>query len=1044
MATSGNRQETAAYPAYIREVAPAALTALSTPLKSSGEYELVDALLERAVAREGSRAALECGDVTVSYRELWRKATSVSAVLAAEGAGPSDVVAVHGAMSPAMCISAVGVLLARGVLVFVDRSLPVMRKRRMVEIANARFVIDLEDSEADGEWIPDSTQRLECPGDHPTVDCVGARHSRPRGEDAAYVFFTSGSTGSPKGVLGTHGGLAHFIAWQGSEFRVVPTDRVAQVTSPLFDVVLREILLPLTRGACLVFPTVDLRRVPGKAVSWLGTNAITIVHAVPSVLRLWVRSNRSNATARSLRLLFSAGESLSGVLCRELRDAFSNASLVNLYGPTETTLAKTWFRVPETPGVGVQPVGVPLPECQVFFFDERDGRLSRGGEGEIWLRTPHRTRGYLAGGGEAFVRNPLGKDHDDVLYRTGDMGNLDEEGRIVVRGRVDDQVKVNGVRIETTEIEGAIEDHPRIRTATVVPVQAGSQTILIAFFVRADAEAGEADLKSHVGLRLPGYMVPSGFVEVGAIPLLPSGKVDRHSLIARWKGTSVRKVDLGDMVSIWSEAFGHPVDPEEDFFEMGGDSVVAASILAGVYRASRREVSFEDFLENSSCERLVAVVNRGASDGDRHAVPCEGRRSVYGSMMTEQQRTLFETVLVRGPTSATNVTRFLDLLAGTREADVRRALSFLTVRFVALRQYFTGPIGSARMEVSTHATIPLRRLRLSTLKEADLSSCEELIEFTTRSMDIFKAPLARAIFVEADDHAPVMGLAVHHVVVDGISMGVLMRTLSSVIGAIPEQEEHLLPMDPKYAPQSASSEQRARSREYWSRIFSEPYDVLKLGFDGGGEGHGLLARIESTPERLLEDVERCRRSKRISVFSIFFAAYCMSLARRIGRSDIVVNVFGEGLERAVERDAVGCFYRPLPIRLKSCHDRDGVRCARESYKALVDAQRHQAFSYADIMKHVAHVDRTGSDRFPLTSLAANQAEDVEGIFRFWAHSGRVRSAPVNSVYDLMFYVGGKGGRQFAVCARRDAFGGTDIRELCNSVTNGVASIVRDG
>lgn len=1034
----------AACPASIRDVAPDALAALSTPLKSSREYEVVGALLERVVAREGSRAALEYGDVTVSYRELWRRATSVSFMLATEGAAPSDVVAVHGAMSPEMCISAIGVLLARGVLLFVDRSLPAMRKRAMVETANARLVINLEDAQDDGQWIPDSTQRLEYPDDHLALDCAGPWNSMPRGEDAAYVFFTSGSTGRPKGVLGTHGGLAHFIAWQGSEFRVAPADRVAQVTSPLFDVVLREILLPLTRGACLVFPMVDLRRAPGEAISWLGANAISIVHAVPSVLRLWVGSNRSVATAESLRLLFSAGESLSSILCRQLRGAFPNASLVNLYGPTETTLAKTHFRVPEKPEGGVQPVGVPLPECQVFFFEERDGRLSRRGEGEIWLRTPHRTRGYIAGSGEAFVRNPLGTDHDDVLYRTGDMGALDKEGRLVVLGRADEQVKVNGVRIEITEIEGVIENHPRVQTAAVVPAWMGSQTVLLAFFVRVDDEVGEAELKSHVRLRFPHYMVPAGFAEVDAIPLLPSGKVDRRSLVGRWKGTSVEKVALGEMVNIWSEAFGHPVDPAQDFFAMGGDSVAAASILAGVFRASKREVSFEDFLENSSCERLLAVVNRGASGADGHVGGCEDLRSAYGRMMTEQQRTLFDTVLVRGPTSATNVTRFLDLPPETREADVRRALSFLSTRFVALRQYFTRPIDSAGMEVSTHATIPLRRLRIPRLEEADLSSCEELIEFTTEPIDIFEAPLARAIFLEIDDHVPVMGLAVHHVVVDGISMGVLMRTLSSFIGADPEDGQHCFPMDPKFAPENASREQRARSKEYWSHVFSEPYDVLNFELDGGGESRGLAARIESTPEKLLDEVERFRRSKRISAFSIFFAAYYMSLVRRLGRSDIVINVFGEGLERTLERDAVGCFYRPLPIRLKYRHGWDGVRCARESYKALVDAQRHQTISYADIVKQVAQGGRTGSDRFPLTSLAANHVQDVEGIFRFWARSGRIRRAPVNSVYDLTFYMGEKGSRKFAVCARRDVLGDADLRQICRSVANGVASIVEAG
>ena len=705
------------------------------------------------------------------------------------------------------------------------------------------------------------------------------------------------------------------------------------------------------------------------------------------------------------------------------------------------TLAKTCFRIPDEPAKGAQPVGFTLPECQVFFFDEHNGGLSSSGEGEIWLRTPHRTRGYLTGGGDAFVRNPFGSDPDDTLYRTGDIGNLDREGRLVVRGRVDEQVKVNGVRIEPIEVEGAIESHPLVRTATVLPIKMGSKVILFAFYVQADGEITDTNLKSHVRRRLPEFMVPSVFLEVDNIPLLPNGKVDRRSLVARWKRGSEAGFRLGAMVAIWSEAFGHPIDPGKDFFELGGDSAAAASILAGVFRATGRELAFDDFLANASCERLMAIVNVEESIGDEEAGPREGRRSSYGSIMNEQQRTLFETVLVCGSTSATNVTRFVDVPGQTQEADVRRALSLLSMRFVALRQYFRGRPDSPSMAVSNNAPIPLRGLRISKMEEADLSSCEGLIDFVTEPIDVFEAPLARAIFLVADDHVPVVGLAVHHVVVDGISMGVLMRVLSRVIGADTVDEQHCLPIDPEFVPECGSPEGRARSREYWSRIFSEPYGVLDIRPGDGDEALGLVARIEWIPGKLVEAIERCRSSQRISTFSIFFAGYHMALSRRFGRSDIVVNIFAEGLERTIERDAVGCFYRPLPIRLNADYGSDGLWCARESYRALVDAQCHQMASYGDIVKHVERADVTGRGRFPLTSLAANYVEDVEGMFRFWGRSGQVRRAPIESVYDLTFFLGGKDRRQFALCGRRDVVRASDVREICRAVRNNVESMV---
>jgi non-ribosomal peptide synthetase component F len=225
----------------------------------------------------------------------------------------------------------------------------------------------------------------------PAPEPVGPAAPR-RPDEPAYLFFTSGTTGRPKGIRGTHGGLAHFLAWQRATFALAPDDRIAQLTSLSFDVVLRDLFLALTSGAALCLPPPDLE--PAHPWPWFAAAGVTRLHAVPALAALWL--DRAAVPLPRLRTVFFAGEPLPAALVQRWRAvAGPGHEIINLYGPTETTLAKCWYRVPDPPPPGVQPVGQPLPEAEVFVLDEAGRPCADGVAGELVIRTPHRTLGYL-------------------------------------------------------------------------------------------------------------------------------------------------------------------------------------------------------------------------------------------------------------------------------------------------------------------------------------------------------------------------------------------------------------------------------------------------------------------------------------------------------------------------------------------------------------------------------------------------------------------------------------------------------------------------
>jgi amino acid adenylation domain-containing protein len=599
----------------------------AAPLPAVEQTPVVERFAARARAAP-ERPALRQGDREWSYGALAGAAFALGSRLAASGVAPGAVVAVSGPPGFGLVAACLAVWAARAVLLTVDPDLPPARRRRMLEAARATLLLAPAGEDPDVAYrqvlvevdeataapagaVPPATSRLSAPPPAP------AAHP----PDAAYVFFTSGTTGEPKAVLGSHRGLAHFLEWQRETFAVGPDDRVAQLTPLSFDVVLRDLFLPLVAGAVLVLP--ERAPLPVERVAqWLDGAGVTLLHAVPTLARAALAAAPAGVELAALRHVFFAGEPLTAGLVTSWRRRFPVSpaarpgGIVNLYGPTETTLARCWYPVPEPPHPGVQPVGRPLPGSQAWVLAAGGRRAAVGELGEVVLRTPYRSLGYLAAppaDRARFAVNPCTGDPDDLVYRTGDRGRLRPDGLLEVLGRLDDQVKVRGVRVEPGEVAAALADHPEVAAAAVVPRPVADGVELAAFVVAAPGSRPDLRrLRAHLARRLPAPLVPAQWAFLDRLPTRPNGKLDVAALPPASPAPPAAppvppRDDLErELAGLFGEVLGvAPPGVEEGFFDLGGHSLQAVSLLAAVETRYSRRLPLAALFEHPTVAELA-------------------------------------------------------------------------------------------------------------------------------------------------------------------------------------------------------------------------------------------------------------------------------------------------------------------------------------------------------------------------------------------------------------------------------------------------------
>lgn len=575
----------------------------------------VEKLIFDQADRSPDAVAVEHNGARLSYRQLKSEALNISYELRKSGLTPGQTVAIYQPRSLATVPLLLGVWEAGGLILPINQNTPAKVLEKMIQDAAPRII------------LTDPTVRSHMPE---SVSNIKGRKPARNDLNDCYIIYTSGSEGWPKGVVGTHQSLAHYLSWQAKEFAVNETDRFSQAAPLSFDFSFKELLVPLLCGArvCIADRTIVINA--RKFVNWVEESGITVMCCVPTLLRsiLHLPAAPSDRDVfRSLRALLISGDMLRWEDVCGWRSRFGGgADLYNLYGPTESTVIKLFYPIPETksPGSINVPVGRPIPDADIVIVDERN-RLSAPGEvGEVVILSDWLARGYLndnqPADGPFCNLEYMGKERS--AYRSGDLGRWLSDGNLELMGRKDRQVKIRGYRIELNEIESILSSHPEIRDVAAVTTNGSDPdglAMITCFFTTEKDDVTEKDVKSFAKERmLPQVLSLTRFRRIDSLPLMANGKVDRlklESLIEPDVESSEQAAPNGLNVqekisALWEELLSvEGIHVEANFFELGGDSMTAIRLLRRLREELHPEVKLDDVYE---CPSISQLSNRVA------------------------------------------------------------------------------------------------------------------------------------------------------------------------------------------------------------------------------------------------------------------------------------------------------------------------------------------------------------------------------------------------------------------------------------------------
>ncbi|RGD62650.1 amino acid adenylation domain-containing protein [Kitasatospora xanthocidica] len=899
---------------------------------------LVDLFEERA-ARTPRAEAVTCGGEHLDYAELDARADRLAHRLAGLGAAPERYVALALPRTADLVVAVLAVLKTGAAYLPLDPGLPAERRAELLRDAAPVALVTLEPP-ADPTGVEVPVLALADPGVRADLarrpaGPLGAGH-RPLPDSPAYAIFTSGSTGRPKGVVVPHANVVRLFEQTRELFGFGAEDVWTLFHSYTFDFSVWELWGPLLHGGRLVVVPEDTARSPEDFLRLLAEERVTVLNQTPSAFHQLARADAElpDISARlALRTVVFGGEALDVTRLGDWyrRHPEDAPRLVNMYGITETTVHVTHTALdPATATAGGPgPIGTGIADLRLYVLDGDLAPVPPGAVGELYVAGEGLARGYLNRPGLTagrFLADPFGAP-GTRMYRTGDRARWQADGTLRYLGRADQQVKIRGYRIEPGEIEAALQTHPGVALATVgVHEDATGTRRLVAHLVGEDPARppGAAELRAHLERLLPAYLVPAAYVPLAALPLTPNGKLDRRALpvpgpdgFAAGRGRTAPRTPAERLVAeAWAEVLDTgAVGAEDDFFALGGDSILAVRVTARLRAAfGAADLSPRVLFTHPVLADLAEALG-APRPGAAPAVIPAADPAAEAPLSYAQQRLWFLDRFEPGSTEYTSLS-VLRLRGALDRAALGAALDALVERHEALRTTYAERDGRARQVVRPPHPV---ELPCADVPAAELDAHLERI--ATAPFDLAEGPVLRAHLARTAAEEHVLALAVHHIATDGWSMGVLGRDLGELYAAALERRSPRLPALPvRYTDYAAWQRTRTAAAEadlgHWRRAL-DGLAPLELPTDRPRPAvrtrEGALTTFMLPAELTARLRERGREADG-TLYTVLLAACQVLLARWSGQRDVAVGTVTSGREQGELHDVVGMFVNTLVLR----------------------------------------------------------------------------------------------------------------------------------
>ncbi|MGU3305093.1 non-ribosomal peptide synthetase [Pseudomonas sp. M5A4_2d] len=916
-------------------------------------------LLDRQAS---DNTALVWQGASLSFAQLHTQANRLAHYLRDKGVGPDVCVAIAAERSPQLLIGLLAIIKAGGAYVPLDPDYPADRLAYMLQDSGVHLLLTqtsllalLPATEGVSVIAMDSLHLDSWPTQAPGLPL--------NGDNLAYVIYTSGSTGQPKGVGNTHAALAERLQWMQATYQLNDTDVLLQKAPISFDVSVWECFWPLIAGCRLVLAGPGEHRDPHRIAQLVQAHGVTTLHFVPPLLQLFI-DEPLVAECTSLRRVFSGGEALPAELRNRVLATLPAVQLHNRYGPTETAINVTHWHCRTEDGER-SPIGRPLGNVICRVLDEQLNPLPAGVPGELCIGGIGLARGYLGRAGltaERFVADPLG-EAGARLYRTGDRVRWSADGMLEYLGRLDQQVKLRGFRVEPQEIEARMLALDGIAQAVVLVRDAQ----LIGYYT-AHAELGEPAVKTALAAELPEYMVPALLMRLDAMPLSPSGKLDRRALpepVWQTREHVEPQTPLQQQIAaIWREVLGLPrIGLHDDFFALGGHSLLATQIISRTRQACDVELPLRTLFEASELGAFAEQVGLIQASGQRNqqtAIAKVDRRQPVPLSYSQQRMWFLWQMEPDSP--AYNVGGMARLCGVLDVGRFEAALQALIMRHETLRTTFPSIDGVAYQKVAPQTGLRMDWQDLSALHDTERQQrLQHLADQEAHTpFNLETGPLLRACLVKAGEQEHYLVLTLHHIVTEGWAMDIFARELSALYEAfIDERDSPLAPLPVQYLDYSVwqrqwlESGERQRQLDYWTAQLGHEHPLLELPGDRPRppvQSHqGELYRFDLSDD-LAARVRAFNAERGLTLFMTMTATLAVLLYRYSGQTDLRIGAPVANRIRPESEGLIGAFLNTQVLRCQLNGQMQVGELFEHVRHTVIEGQSHQDLPFDHLVE----------------------------------------------------------------------------------------------
>ncbi len=915
---------------------------------------------EEVVSLKSELPALAYNSTVLTYKELNSRANKVAHKLIAQGVGPNSIVPLLIDRSEEIIIGILAVMKAGGAYLPIDPAFPENRIKYFLEDSRANIILSSSKKEFN---IPVNIQHIKL--NDSSIDPLSNENPNVNltADDLAYVIYTSGSTGNPKGVLIEHRNVLNLVHGLNKEIYSHYENEVqlniALVASYIFDASVKQIFSSLLLGHSLHVIDNELKQDSRSWISYYQENQINISDGTPALLQILIQDELGFDSNSSFKQFIIGGEGLQRQTVLRLLDKFptnKKPKITNVYGPTECCVDATSILVEPylLDRYEILPIGKPMANHRLYILDQYDKLVGINVPGELCIAGSGVARGYLNNPEltkEKYVKNPFSEK--ERMYRTGDLVQWTPDGILEFLGRIDRQVKIRGYRIELGEIENSLLSHPSISNVALVDLKNNLGEVLLCAYYESDQPLELPELKAYLLEDLPEYMVPSFFIKVDAIPLTPSGKIDRRSLPdpanidLKEDFVAPETEDEKKLAAIWSEVLGvSTVGINDNFFDLGGHSLKTIELASRILKTFEISIGLADIFNAPILSQQLTHI-RGAGNETQmfHSIGKSDEKEYYH--LSSAQRRLFLIDQIEGKGLQYNIPAVLNINGNLDVKKFELSLNAILQRHSSLRTSFHMENGTPVQRIHPHSHYSI------SINSVDESSIHTKLHDFITPFDLDKAPLIRCELLQLSEDRFVLLFDIHHIISDGVSTQNFIRELVQCY-----RGEALEALSIQYSDYSEwqhqfiQEEDYQKQKAYWLNQFKDSVDPLNLPLDFSRpaiqsfEGKTATFRLEG---KRFEQIQELCKTHGCTPFMLLMGLYNLVLHKYSGNETINVGTAVAGRTHPDLKSLIGIFINTLVIKSEINPDHSFLDFLESTKKSALDAFSNQDYPFEELV-----------------------------------------------------------------------------------------------